>query len=45
MIDQARSQAVFAGVAASVEATLPADAPAWIVARYETLVGDCLAPR
>jgi membrane protein required for colicin V production len=45
MVDSSRSKAVFAAFQASLESNIPADAPGWIVERYESLVGDCSAPR
>lgn len=41
MIDASRSAAAFDGLAARVEAALPEDAPDWIGARYDGLVGAC----
>lgn len=44
VVDNSRSARVFASVEQSLDAQVPADAPAWIVARYNELVGDCGAP-
>ena len=42
MIDNSRSAAVFADVAGAIETAIPADAPNWIVLRYEELVAVCV---
>lgn len=44
VVDDSRSAQIFASVEASLNAQVPADAPGWIVARYNELVGDCGAP-
>ncbi|PKP72924.1 MAG: colicin V production CvpA [Alphaproteobacteria bacterium HGW-Alphaproteobacteria-6] len=44
VVDNSRSALVFASVEANLNAQVPADAPGWIVARYNELVGDCGAP-
>jgi len=44
MVDNSRSQKVFASFQQSIDDTIPADAPGWIVARYEQLVGACALP-
>lgn len=44
VVDNSRSAQIFASVEASLNAQVPADAPGWIVARYNELVGDCGAP-
>lgn len=41
MVDDSRSAAVFRNVAASLERSVPSDAPGWIVQRYEELVSVC----
>lgn len=41
MIDESRSAAVFARLQEAVAGAIPADAPDWIVARYESLVSVC----
>ena len=43
MVDESRSAAVFARVAASIEQSIPDDAPNWVVQRYEDLVAVCVA--
>jgi membrane protein required for colicin V production len=44
MVDQSRSADVFAAMRGSLDDQVPEDAPGWIVARYEQLVGSCGAP-
>lgn len=44
MVDDSRSAKVFASIQDNLNNAIPADAPGWIVARYETLVGNCGAP-
>jgi membrane protein required for colicin V production len=44
MVDNSRSAKVFASFQANIDENMPADAPAWIVGRYEQLVGSCGAP-
>lgn len=39
-ISDSRSAAVFSTMQAQVEAQIPTDVPAWILERYETLVGE-----
>ena len=41
MIDDSRSTAVFEGSRDVIEKQIPADAPEWIVERYEQLTGAC----
>lgn len=43
-MENSRSAAVFGRARGRIEAEIPADAPGWILTRYETLVGDCGAP-
>ncbi len=43
-VAKSRSAAIFAQFESQITAQIPADAPAWIVARYENLVGNCGAP-
>jgi len=43
-VDDSRTVAIFAEVQESLAASIPEEAPNWIVARYEELVGDCGAP-
>ena len=41
MVDNSRSVALFARVETAITNTLPADAPNWVVARYEELTSSC----
>jgi len=41
MIDDSRTAKIFASAQNSLNDSIPEDAPGWIVARYETLVGNC----
>ncbi|KAF0676817.1 CvpA family protein [Profundibacterium mesophilum] len=41
MVENSRSAAIFARSEASLDERIPDDAPGWIVARYEQLVGTC----
>lgn len=41
MIDDSRSAKIFASLQSDLDKQIPADAPGWIVARYEELVGKC----
>jgi membrane protein required for colicin V production len=41
MIDQSRSVGIFAQVTDQLVAALPANAPEWIVAQYDTLTASC----
>lgn len=41
MVDDSRTIRIFAGVEEDLNAWVPDDAPDWIVARYEDLVGTC----
>ncbi len=43
-ISDSRSAAVFATMQDRVEAQIPTDVPAWILQRYETLIGEEPAP-
>lgn len=45
MVDNSRSAAVFARIQAGITDAMPADAPNWIVERYEELVSSCTARR
>lgn len=45
MVDDSRSAKIFARAQDSLNESIPEDAPAWIVARYETLVGNCGNPQ
>ncbi len=40
-VENSRSAALFARTEARLEASVPEDAPGWIVMRYEELVGPC----
>jgi len=40
-VDQSRTVAIFGEVQDQLAAEIPEEAPNWIVARYEELVGDC----
>jgi membrane protein required for colicin V production len=44
VIDDSRSVRVFDSMKASLNEAMPKDAPGWIVARYNELVGSCGAP-
>lgn len=44
MVAQSRSASVFAQFEAQINKQIPSDAPNWVVAKYEHLVGDCGAP-
>ncbi|MEZ5912821.1 MAG: CvpA family protein [Paracoccaceae bacterium] len=44
MVDDSRSAKVCARFQQNVDEQIPEDAPGWIVARYEELVGTCGAP-
>ena len=44
MVDDSRTADIFARVQDNLNDSIPEDAPAWIVARYEELVGNCGAP-
>ncbi|KFE36953.1 CvpA family protein [Thioclava atlantica] len=44
VVDDSRSAKVFANVSAQLDESMPADAPGWIVGRYEQLVSACPAP-
>ncbi|MGJ8584598.1 MAG: CvpA family protein [Marinosulfonomonas sp.] len=41
MIDDSRTNKIFASVQQNLNDSIPEDAPGWIVARYEELVGTC----
>ncbi len=43
-VDNSRSAKVFASFQSNIDENIPSDAPGWIVARYEQLVGSCAAP-
>ncbi|HHI69555.1 MAG TPA: CvpA family protein [Rhodobacteraceae bacterium] len=44
MIDDSRTARIFAKMQDSINDNIPEDAPGWIVARYEQLVGECGKP-
>jgi len=44
MVDNSRSAQIFSSVQENIDRSIPADAPGWIVSRYEQLVGSCGAP-
>ena len=44
MIDDSRSAKVFASFQANIDEKIPADAPGWIVDRYNDLTAACAAP-
>jgi len=44
MVADSRSAQVFARLQTRVETQIPADAPGWILRRYEELTGQCAAP-
>lgn len=43
-VDDSRSALVFAALEAKLSAEVPSDAPGWIAARYNDLVGECGTP-
>lgn len=44
MVDDSRSAKVFASFQDNLDATIPSDAPGWIVGRYNDLTAVCVAP-
>ncbi len=44
MVDDSRSASIFARAQDVINNSIPEDAPAWVVSRYEQLVGSCGAP-
>ncbi len=44
MVDNSRSAKVFASFQANIDDNIPADAPGWIVARYNDLTAACAVP-
>ncbi len=44
MVDNSRTAKIFARTQDKINEQIPEDAPGWIVARYETLVGSCTGP-
>jgi membrane protein required for colicin V production len=43
MVDNSRTAVVFAQVSEAIDQQIPTDAPAWIAARYDELIGKCSA--
>lgn len=43
-VEASRSAVIFARVQDAIESQIPEDAPGWIQVRYESLVGECVAP-
>ncbi len=41
MVDDSRSASIFARAQDAINNSIPEDAPAWVVSRYEQLVGSC----
>lgn len=41
MVEDSRSAAIFSRLQVAIEEKIPADAPGWILERYELLVGEC----
>lgn len=41
MVDNSRSAQIFASMQSNIDENIPADAPGWIVGRYEQLVSSC----
>lgn len=44
VVDNSQSAKIFASLEQRLNAEVPQDAPGWILARYQELVGDCGAP-
>ena len=44
MVDNSRSAKVFASFQDSIDASIPTDAPGWIVARYNEMTAVCVKP-
>ena len=44
MIDDSRTNKIFAAAQDALNDSIPENAPEWIVERYEELVGSCGAP-
>ena len=40
-VDESRTAQIYADIAETLEEQIPSDAPGWIAARYEALVGQC----
>jgi membrane protein required for colicin V production len=45
MVEDSRSQRVFASFQANIDANVPSDAPGWILERYNDLTQACAAPQ
>jgi membrane protein required for colicin V production len=45
MVEESRSQRVFASFQANIDANVPSDAPGWILERYNDLTKACAAPQ
>ncbi|MFM7445909.1 MAG: CvpA family protein, partial [Tabrizicola sp.] len=43
-VDNSRTAKVFANFQASIDQSIPSDAPGWIVSRYNDLTAVCTAP-
>ena len=41
MVDDSRTAVVFAQVSEAIDAQIPADAPGWVAAQYDNLIGQC----
>ncbi|MXQ07726.1 CvpA family protein [Alphaproteobacteria bacterium GH1-50] len=41
MVDDSRTAVVFAQISEALDERMPQDAPGWVVARYEELIGKC----
>ncbi|PZX18321.1 membrane protein required for colicin V production [Palleronia aestuarii] len=44
MVEESRTALIFARTRGNIDEAIPSDAPGWIVARYEQLVGVCEIP-
>jgi len=44
MVDDSRTAVVFAQVSEAIDAQIPADAPGWVAAQYDNLIGQCSTP-
>lgn len=41
MVDNSRTAVVFAQVSEAIDEQIPADAPGWVAAQYDNLIGQC----
>lgn len=41
MVDDSRTAVVFAQVSEAIDEQIPADAPGWVAAQYDNLIGQC----